>query len=33
MKLPRKASVMFKRAEAGVIEDLGNGYRFTYDPA
>ena len=28
----RKASVMFKDAMAGVIEETGTGYRFTYDP-
>jgi serine/threonine-protein kinase HipA len=33
MKHHRKASVMFKEAPAGIIEEAGNGYRFTYDPA
>jgi len=32
MKPLRKASVMFKEAMAGVIEETGSGYRFTYDP-
>jgi serine/threonine-protein kinase HipA len=32
MKAPRKANVMFKDALAGVIEETGQGYRFTYDP-
>jgi serine/threonine-protein kinase HipA len=31
MKPLRKASVMFKEAMAGVIEETGTGYRFTYD--
>ena len=31
MKPLRKAQVMFKEAMAGVIEETGNGYRFTYD--
>jgi len=29
----RKASVMFKEVRAGVIEETGTGYRFTYDPS
>jgi serine/threonine-protein kinase HipA len=33
MKPPRKATVMFKEALAGVIEETVTGYRFTYDPA
>ena len=32
MTSPRKASVMFKNAEAGLIEETAAGYRFTYDP-
>ena len=32
MKPLRKANVMFKEAWAGVIEETGKGYRFTYDP-
>jgi HipA-like protein len=32
MKPLRKATVMFKNAKAGVIEETGSGYRFTYDP-
>jgi serine/threonine-protein kinase HipA len=32
MKALRKASVMFKEALAGVVEETGQGYRFTYDP-
>lgn len=31
MKPPRKANVMFKDAMAGVVEETGAGYRFTYD--
>ena len=31
MKSLRKASVMFKQVEAGVIEETGEGYRFIYD--
>ena len=31
MKALRKANVMFKDALAGVIEETGQGYRFTYD--
>lgn len=33
MNRRRKARVMFKEVEAGVIEETGEGYRFTYDPA
>lgn len=33
MKSLRKASVLFKESPAGIIEETGNGYRFTYDPA
>lgn len=33
MKPPRRANVMFKETMAGVIEETGEGYRFTYDPA
>lgn len=33
MKPLRKATVMFKDALAGVIEETGSGYRFAYDPA
>ena len=33
MKALRKANVMFKDVLAGVIEETGQGYRFTYDPA
>jgi len=29
----RKASVMFKETLAGVIEETGTGYRFSYDSA
>lgn len=32
MKPLRKGTVMFKNALAGVIEETGSGYRFTYDP-
>jgi len=32
MKPLRKASVLFKESLAGIIEETGNGYRFTYDP-
>ena len=31
MKPLRKATVMFKEAVAGVIEETGQGYRFSYD--
>lgn len=31
MKPLRKADVMFKEALAGVVEETGQGYRFTYD--
>ncbi len=33
MKPLRKARVMFKEALAGVVEETGEGCRFTYDPA
>lgn len=33
MKPLRKASVMFKETLAGVIEETGTGYRFSYDSA
>ena len=33
MKALRKARVMFKEDEAGRIEETGEGYRFTYEPA
>ncbi|MDD5706100.1 MAG: HipA N-terminal domain-containing protein [Kiritimatiellae bacterium] len=33
MKPLRKASVMFKDRPAGSIEETGEGYRFSYDPA
>lgn len=33
MKPLRKATVMFKQAVAGVIEETGQGYRFAYDSA
>lgn len=33
MKHLRKAKVMVKEAFAGIIEETGQGYRFTYDPA
>jgi serine/threonine-protein kinase HipA len=32
MKTPRKAQVMFKDDLAGLIEETGVGYRFTYEP-
>ena len=31
MKPLRKASVMFKEAAVGIIEETGQGYRFAYD--
>jgi len=31
MKPLRRANVMFKETLAGVIEEFGEGYRFTYD--
>ena len=33
MKPLRRASVIFKEWPAGIIEETGNVYRFTYDPA
>lgn len=33
MRPLRKANVMFKEKRAGVIEETGQDYRFTYDPA
>ena len=33
MKTPRKARVMFKAVAAGIVEETGHGYRFTYDAA
>jgi serine/threonine-protein kinase HipA len=33
MKPLRKGNVIFKETFAGVIEETGSGYRFTYDPA
>lgn len=33
MKPMRKATVIFKETAAGVIEETGEGYRFTYDRA
>jgi serine/threonine-protein kinase HipA len=33
MTTPRKATVMFKKSVAGVLEETDKGYRFTYDPA
>jgi len=33
MKPLRKASVIFKESPAGIIEETGSGYRFTYAPA
>jgi serine/threonine-protein kinase HipA len=32
VKALRKADVMFKEAMAGVVEETGAGYRFSYDP-
>lgn len=32
MKSLRKATVMFKEAMAGAVEETDAGYRFTYDP-
>lgn len=32
MKPLRKASVMFKETMAGIVQETGTGYRFTYDP-
>ena len=33
MKVLRKATVMFKEWRAGIIEETGTGFRFTYDPS
>ena len=33
MKPLREATVMFKDAMAGVVEETGAGYQFTYDPS
>jgi serine/threonine-protein kinase HipA len=32
VKALRKADVMFKETMAGVVEETGAGYRFSYDP-
>ena len=32
MKALRKGTVMFKEWRAGIIEETGMGYRFTYEP-